>query len=185
MPSTDYDNPDPDSTGYTYQDGNQITDGLSFDTIRERNIDNLEKEYNYVYPRCLDLYKKWKYALLSQNAQASNLETQYNLCSYKLDELKNKLDEANKVTSEEIGILRERTSEQDVNIFNNQKEIDSSSNILKEKQGLVNSNTTKIEDYNQLNNSMSTSNIIFVILLIIFIVGAMALGYLYFLSEEK
>lgn len=185
MPSTDYNNPDPDSTGYTYQDGMQITDGLSFDTIRERNIDNLEKEYNYVYPRCLDLYKKWKYALLSQNAQASNLETQYNLCSYKLDELKNKLDEANKVTSEEIDILREKTGKQDVNIFMNQKEIDNSSNILKEKQSLVNSNTSKIEDYNQLNNSMTTTNVIWVILLIIFIVGAMALGYLYFLSEEN
>ena len=69
--------------------------------------------------------------------------------------------------------------------FMNQKEIDNSSNILKEKQSLVNSNTSKIEDYNQLNNSMTTTNVIWVILLIIFIVGAMALGYLYFLSEEN
>ena len=183
MPSTDYSNPDDDSKRKTYQRGKPIKDGQSFDRIRERNIDNLEKEYNYVYPRCLDLYKKWKYALLNKNSEASNLETQYNLCSYKLDELKNKLDEANKITSEEIEIIKSRTNKQDENIFRNQKEIDNSTNVLKEKQRIVNTDTNKVEDYNQLNNSMSNSNIIWIILLIIFIGGTVALAYFYFFSE--
>ena len=182
--SIEYTDPDPASNELSYNEGRQIRDGESFAKIRKKNIDNLEKEYNYVYPRCLDLYKKWKYALLNlDTSAASSFESQYNQCSFKLDQLKNKLDETNRVSSEEIEVIKNRTDLQDESIFRNQKVIDGSTNILKEKQSIINSDSNKVEDYNQLNNSMANSNIIFIILLIIFIIGSMALAYLYFLSE--
>lgn len=185
MASIDYNDPDSASKHLSYRKGRRIRDGNSFSKIREKNIDNLEKEYNYVYPRCLDLFKRLKYALLNKDSNASSLESQYNLCSFKLNELKNKLDDSNKITAEEIKVLKRKTNDEDKNIFINQKVIDNSINILKDKQRIVDSDTSKINDYNQLNNSMGISNVIWVILLIIFIVGAAVLGYFYFFSENE
>ncbi len=181
----DYENPDTSSEGATYREGNQITEGQSINLIRKYNIDNLEKEYNYYYPRCLDLYKKWKYAELNNNSQKTTLEGKYNQCAYKLENLKNKLDEANLVTSEEIEALKKKTLQEDKNIFINQKKIDDSSNILKEKKEIIDTSQIKIKDYNQLYNSITTKNIIWLVLLIIFIIGSLGLGYLYFFSKSE
>ena len=54
--SVNYDDPDSKSTNLTYKPGREINDGGSLSRIRETNIDNLEKQYMYIYPRCLDLY---------------------------------------------------------------------------------------------------------------------------------
>lgn len=184
MPGTTYENPNPNSNSLTYTDGKQLSSGQSFFHIRKKNIDNLEKEYNYYYPRCLDLYKKWKYAQLKNDPDKNTLNSQYQLCSNKLNTLKLKLEEANSVTSEQMEILKDQTNLEDKNIFINQQEINNSTNTLKEKQGRLETDDIKINDYNQLNNSISTQNIIWLILLLIFIVGALLLSYFYFSSGE-
>lgn len=182
--TVNYDNPDSDSTGLTYKAGTQLTDGLGFHDIRKINIDNLEKEYNYLLPRCLDLYKKMKYSELNNSSDKSTLENHYLLCSNKLDTLKSKLDEANTLTSGELEILRGKTTIEDRNIFENQQKIDNASNVLKQKQERLNIDITKVDDYKQLINSISTKNIIWFILLLIFIAGFSLLGYFYFSSGE-
>lgn len=184
MSGTSYEDPDSNSRRLTYEHGNQLTSGQSFYQIREFNIDNLEKEYNYYYPRCLDYYKKWKNSQLNDSPDKNTLESEYQLCSNKLNSLKIKLEEANSVTSEQLEILKDQTNLEDKSIFANQQEINSSSNILKMKQNRLETDNIKINDYNQLNNSISTKNIIWLILLLIFIVGAVLLGYFYFSSGE-
>lgn len=185
MPGTTYENPNPKSNNLTYKSGEELTSDMSFQKIRKINIDNLEKEYNYYYPRCLDSYKKWKNSQLNNSPERSTLESEYELCNNKLNTLKLKLEEANEVTSEQMEILKEQTSLSDKNIFINQQKINNNTNILKEKQQRLITDDTKINDYNQLNNSISTKNVIWLILLIIFIVGAALLGYFYFFSDGE
>lgn len=185
MPESSYEDPNLSSNGLTYESGEQLTSGQSFYDIRKYNIDNLEKEYNYYYPRCLDAYKKWKNAQVNNTGERSSLQSKYEVCNNKLQILKNKLEEANRVTEEQLEVINEKTNIQDRNIFINQKRINSSSNVLKEKQERLETDNIKINDYNQLNNSMATKNIIWLILLIIFLIGAVLISFLYFSSGEE
>tara|TARA_A100001015_G_C14770167_1_gene624908 strand:- start:25 stop:588 length:564 start_codon:yes stop_codon:yes gene_type:complete len=178
--TVNYDDPDSKSTNLTYKPGREINDGGSLSRIRETNIDNLEKQYMYIYPRCLDLYKRWKYAELNKYSEASSLEQQYNQCSSQLEILKNKLDEANLVTDEEIQSLKRKTINEDRKIFINQQKIDDSTSTLEKKQEMIQTSNDKVRDYTQLYNSINTQNIIWLILLIIFILGFLGLGYIYF-----
>ena len=132
MASPNYDDPDLSSKHLTYKKGKPITDGLGFHQIRKYNIDNLEKEYNYLFPRCLDIYKRLKYSELNNNSDKSTLESEYMLCSNKLNTLKLKLEEANSVTAEQLAILKEKNNNEDQHIFINQQKINDSSNILNE-----------------------------------------------------
>ena len=183
----DYKNPDSNSAGATYEEGTMIVDGQGFHEIRLNNIDNLEKEINYIYPRCLDLYKKWKFSLLEEGESSKSLafKSSYESCKLKLDTLKNKLDEVNTSTDVKLDEIRSRTDQIDKNIFINQKKMDNQTDILKQKQERVIRNNGKIHDYIQLNNSVSTKNIILLILLIIFIIGAGMLLYFYFLPSSE
>ena len=62
----------------------------------------------------------------------------------------------------------------------NQQKIDDSTSTLEKKQEMIQTSNDKVRDYTQLYNSISTQNIIWLILLIIFILGVLGLGYIYF-----
>lgn len=175
--SIDYNNPNPVSINYSYEEGKSLDNNMSFETIRKINMDNLEKEYNYILPRCIEIYKK--IPLDKRNIQ------QYEICKSKLTQLEDKIADLNNQTDETLNNLKNKISETDIHIFNNQNKINSINSHLQTKSQRIDGDLTKFKDYVELNNSMKIKNIIKVIVFIVFLIILIILGILYFKENNS
>ena len=178
--SIDYNNPNSNSINYSYEEGQSLDSNMSFETIRKVNMDNLEKEYNYILPRCIEIYKK-----LSLDKNNSSLKQNYEICQSKLTQLEDKIGEVNNETDTHLNDLKNKINETDSYIFTNQNKINSINSHLQEKTKRIDGDVTKFNDYVELNNSMQIKNIIKIIVFIIFLIILIILGYLYFTGNNS
>jgi hypothetical protein len=177
---TDYNNPDPQSINYSYEEGEQVQNNMSFEMIRKINIDNLEKEYNYILPQCIEIYKK-----LSLDVDNVSLTQKYEICQNKLSVLEDKIADLNNKTDVSLTDLKNKINETDSYIFSNQDKMNSINSTLQEKHKRIDGDLIKFNDYVELNNSMKIKNIIKIIIFVIFLIILIILVFLYFIKNNK
>lgn len=159
-----------------------MNSNLSFLEIRKNNIDNLEREYNTLIPKCLDYYKKWKYLSVNKSTEAENANNLYIDCKTKLTNIQDQLNNLNSITSEEIIESSKEINKLDKTIFENQNKINNDSNILKEKHVTFETDNIKVIEYTQLNNSISIKNILLILLVLIITIILSFLIFSYFIK---
>lgn len=156
---------------------------LSFLEIRKENIDTLEKNYNELLPKCLDTYKRWKYASVNKTSDRLQLEMDYYSQKKKLLDIQGQLNDINSTTSQDIANQSVEVNDLDKHIFKNQIIIDKEGKKLEKKHVTFETDDIKVVEYTQLINSMSIKNVLLIILLLIVILILSYLIFLYFIKE--
>lgn len=127
---------------------------LSFPEIRKRLLENLKKEYNYIYPRYLDAYKRWKSNMLDSNSsEAQTAKQDYTSLDIQLNNINKALDKLNSQTLSDLNSSSERLFTQDKEIFRKEKAIQNESNNLTELNDRLHTDSNKMRDYQILNRS--------------------------------
>lgn len=171
-----YNSPNLDSSGDTYIAGESIPSNnasnqpgsLSFTEIRNRLLANLQKEYNYLYPRYLDAYKRWKSNTLDQNSiDAQSAQSDYQNLEQQLSAINNALSNLNQKTNNSIYDTSNTVYNQDKQIFLNQKKIQDEKNNINELNERLSSDNDKIKDYQILNRNWSHRLLFWIIITII------------------
>ena len=154
---------------------------LSFPEIRKRLLENLRKEYNYIFPRYLDAYKRWKSNMLDSNsAEAQSAKQDYTNLENQLNNINKALDKLNNQTLGDLEKSSEKLFKQDKVIFRNEKEIENEANNLSYLNERLSTDSNKIRDYQILNRNMSMRVLLWSIITIVVVLiwlGCMAKFY--------
>ncbi len=179
-----YNSPNQLSVGDTYIAGegiasdnaNDMPGSLSFPEIRNRLLANLQKEYNYLYPRYLDAYKRWKSNTLDQNSsEAQSAKNDYQNLEQQLTSINNALKNLNEKTNNDIYNTSQTLYNQDKQIFLNQKKIQYEKNNINELNERLSSDNNKIKDYQILNRNWGHKLLFWIIITIVIVIVWLAM----------
>ncbi len=185
-----YNTPNPVSIGDTYISGESIpqsnssSDSInapSFTKIRATLLHNLQKEYNYLYPRYLDAYKRWKSNSLDSNTNdAQSAQNDYNNLAQQLKAIINAISNLNQKTYTDIVNSSSILENQDKQIFKNAQLIKNEKSNLTELSDRLSSGQDKMRDYQIMNRNWGHRLLFWIIITIIVVLvwlGMMAKFY--------
>lgn len=176
-----YNTPNPVSTGDTYIPGKSIPQDdsssksmnqMSFTKIRSTLLHNLQKEYNYLYPRYLDAYKRWKSNSLDSNTNdAQSAESDYNNLGLQLKAIINAITNLNEKTYNDIVHSSRILEDQDKQIFKNAQIIKNEKSNLTDLSDRLASGEDKMRDYQIMNRNWGHRLLFwFIVAIVVFVI---------------
>lgn len=138
-------------------------------SIRNINLENLTKRYNYYYDRWLNAYQIWK-STPTTSDKYSVTKQNFDEIDNKMKEIKSSIIRINSTTEKDINKDRDTINNQNINIFKEEKQLLESGKNLGSLSERLSTSEKKIKDYQILNRSFSIKVPFWIILTIIIII---------------
>ena len=154
-------------------------------SVRNINLENLKKRYNYYYDRWLNAYQIWKSTPTNSDRYSDNKKN-FEQIDQSMKDIKNQIMTINTQTENSIKKDRNKINDQNKYIFKQEKKLLESGHNLGSLSERLSKSEKKIKDYQILNRSFSIKVFFWIILtVIIIIVWFIFLTKFYKLNNEQ